>query len=91
MSLDAALLQLKSAADPGPDPDDLVATLLEGAPPGRLANGHAGAGPSSSSLFERGGVVPVPGTLHCVVWALDRDGTVRGLTYRLGRHLPGGG
>ena len=51
---------------------------------------HGGGGSSGVDLFQSDGRAGVPGTLHRISAIRDRQGCIVGLTYRVGRHVPGG-
>ena len=55
------------------------------------AKGRLHLGPQrGGDLFFGDNRAGVPGTLHRISALRDREGVVAGLTYRVGRHVPGG-
>ncbi len=54
---------------------------------GRL---HLEGDGGGADLFYSDNRAGIPGTLHRISAMRDRGGGVQGLTYRVGRHVPGG-
>lgn len=65
-------------------PQEALAHLA--AAQGRLHLGGGGGG----GLFYSDNRAGIPGTLHRISAMRDRGDCVLGLTYRVGRHVPGG-